>query len=175
MKNTYKKQSGAVLVLSLIILSALTLFVLSGSRTVLLQEKMTSAVRDLRVSIEIAESGVKDAEADIKALIDVSSFSDTGAGGLYSEGNAPTDIFDPTIWGEETSTLAVTVISGKQARYFIEDLGEISSTNSSSVSVNGYGKAKDEDTVHLFRIVSRSLGTNGHTERIISCHYGKKF
>ncbi|WP_354623372.1 PilX N-terminal domain-containing pilus assembly protein [Psychromonas sp. MME2] len=84
-----KKQSGAVLVISLIIVITLTLLVLSGTQSTLMQEKMTSAMREAHVSLEVAESGVKDAESMIENLTGVSGFSDTGAGGNIAKGMDP--------------------------------------------------------------------------------------
>ena len=175
----HKKQTGAVLIVSLIILVALTLFVLSGSNSVVMQEKMVSAVRDMHVSLEIAESGIADAESAIEALSDVTSFDTTGTNGLYSEGHGPTDLFADTLWADSNIThlaTANTVISKSQARYFIEYLGIYTSSNAiTDNSVKTYGAKSSESDISLFKIVSRSLGINGNTERIIVSHYAKSF
>lgn len=174
----YKKQSGSVLVISLVALLALTLFVISGSQTVMVQEKMTAAVRDMHVSLEIAESGVRDAEQLIEALSDTNGFSDAGLNGLYSKGNAPDDVFASTTWSTTNSAGATTktLSSGEVARYFIEYLGEqYAASNTSSVSIDGYGETLESSDVHLFRIVARSLGRSGNTARVVESHYAKSF
>lgn len=170
----HKKQSGATLIISLIILVSLTLFVLSGSQTVLLQEKMTAAVRDNHISLEIAESGITDAKAIIEALSDVSSFNSSGSNGLYSEGDGPTDLFADATWTDANTAEATTEVSGENAKYFIEDLGEESSSDdSSSVSISGYGETSDTSDIEIFKIVSRSIGRDENTERIIVSYYAK--
>ena len=172
-----KNQSGAVLIISLIILFSLTLLVLSSSQVVLVQEKMTSAVRDMHISLEIAQSGIADAENKIENLTDINSFDSVGKNGLYSKGNGPTDIFDTDLWRGTRSVVATTNISDEAARYFIEDLGLISdfTTETSSVEIkNNYGKKTTTTSdVHVFKIVARSLGGNGNSERIIMDYYTK--
>ena len=173
----YKKQCGAILVISLIILFSLTFLVLSGSQTVVVQEKMTAAVRDLHISLEIAESGLEDAEALIDGLVDVSSFNDSGSNGRYSQDNGPADLFNTTTWADDKTSAATTVISGQVARYFIEYLGElpVPDDDLSAVSVMGYGETTGGGDVHAFKIASRSLGVNGNTERVVVSYYGKRF
>jgi len=171
-----KKQSGAVLIVSLIVLVALTLFVLSGSHSVMMQEKMVSAVRDMHVSLEVAESGVLDAEQVIEGLTDVTSFNASGSNGLYSEGNGPTDLYDDALWNSSNVATAGTSISSNQALYFVEYLGVYtSSTAIIDDSVETYGDESAESETSLFKIVSRSLGINGNTERIIVSYYAKSF
>jgi len=172
-----KKQSGAILIISLIILLSLTLFVLSGSQSVIIQEKMTSAVRDVHISLEGAESGVMDAEQYIETLTDAdavdSAFTSSGAGGLYSQGSAPTDLFADATWSD-SDAVATTTLSDVEVLYFIEDLGYVSSSDdSSSVSITGYGEISDDSDVRVFKIVSRSMGNSENTERLIVGYYGK--
>ena len=172
----YKKQSGAVLMISLVILLGLTLLVLSGSRTVMVQEKMTAAVHDTHISLEIAESGIVDAEAAIEALTSVDNFSSTGSGGLYSKDNGPSDLFSDETWLSAVSTQATNQISGETASFFIEDLGETSfEGTTSNVAMSGYGTTSSEIDTHIFKIVVRSLGRDGNTERIIVSNYAKSF
>lgn len=174
-----KKQSGAVLIISLIILVALTVFVLSASQSVLIQEKMTSAVRDMHLSLEITESGVKDAEAYIEGLSNTSTFSDTGTDGLYSQGTGPVDLFADATWTDDVIRRAVTDVSDNNivASYFIEDMGEITFGNddSSSLAISTYGDISESRAAGVFKVVSRSLGRNGNTERIIISYYAKSF
>lgn len=60
-----KKQAGAVLIISLIILLVITLMGLAGMQTTSLQEKMASNMRDQNIAFQAAESVLRDAEADI--------------------------------------------------------------------------------------------------------------
>ena len=171
-----KKQSGAVLIISLIILIILTVLVLSSTQSTLMQEKMTSSMRDSHISLEMAESGLKDAENLIDTLVGVSTF--TGLNGLYSENNGPIDVFADAIWTNNLTIAATTETSGTGivSRYFVEDLGVlIINENSSKLNIVGYGETTGSGDIHGFKIVSRSEGRDGNTERIIVGYYAKRF
>ncbi len=168
------KQSGAILVTTLIILFALTFFVLSGSQSVVMQEKMTAAVRDIHVSLEIAESGLKDGEVVVAGLTDLSQFNDSGSNGFYSEGFGPSDLFTESTWETDITHTAATAVSGQQARYFIEYMGVMPLTgNYDTVTIHGYGETAVENNAHLFKVVSRALGGSGNSERILVSYYSK--
>ena len=169
-----KKQSGTVLIVSLMILISLTLLVLSATQSTLMQEKMTSAMRDAHISLEVAESGVRDAEEMIDALTSVTGFSDAGSGGMYSEGNGPADLFDDSVWSSTLTNAATGQISGLVSRYFVEYLGLFSVGDSLS-NINVGEKKSTNGDVHGFKIVARSVGRDGNTERVIVSYYGKSF
>lgn len=169
-----KKQSGATLIISLIILIILTILVLSGSQSTIIQEKMTAAIRDSHVSLEIAESGIRDAEEMIEGLSSVAGFNDVD--GRYSENSGPADIFASATWADSLTSAATTSVSGSVARYYVEYLGLLSlDDDSSGLNMTGYGETTGEGDVHGFKVVSRSVGRDGNTERIIVSYYGKRF
>lgn len=169
-----RKQSGAVLVISLIILIMLTVLVLSGTQSTIMQEKMTSAIRDSHISLEIAESGVRDAEQMIEGLTGVANFNDTS--GKYSENGGPVDLFDEDIWAANLTSTAATSVSGHVANYFVEYVGLLSfDEDLGALNMTGYGETTGGGDIHGFKIVSRSTGRDGNTERIIVSYYGKRF
>ena len=171
-----KKQSGAVLIISLIILIVLTVLVLSGMQSTLIQEKMTSSIRDSHISLEIAESGLKDAEDMIDTLVGVSTFN--GLNGLYSVNNGPSDVFADAVWTDSLTVAATTEITntGVVSRYFVEDLGVLTfNDNLPELNITGYGETTGGGDIRGFKIVSRSVGRDGNTERIIVGYYGKRF
>lgn len=172
-----KKQSGSVLIVSLIIVIALTLLVLSSTQSTLIQEKMTSSMMDMNISLEVTESGVTDAEATIDSLVDLSGFSNAGNDGRYSEGNGPVDLFDETIWTDALTLDATTSISNLTATYFIEHLGILPvSVDEDNLNIEGYEKnTADIGDVDGFKIVSRLADTDGNTKRIIVSYYGRQF
>jgi len=171
------RQQGAALIVSLFILLLMTLLSLSGTQTTMMQEKMTSAVRDSNIALESAESGVKEAEAYIEGLVSTSSFSATGDGGIYSEGNAPADYFSSAIWTDAKTIAATHGINDTTARYFVVDIGEIDveADNSTDLNLGGYGKTTvGGGEVTAFRAVARGTGQSGTAERIIITMYGKR-
>lgn len=171
-----KKQSGAVLIISLVILIVLTVLVLSGTQSTLVQEKMTASIRNSHISLEIAESGLKDAEEMIDTLVGVSTF--TGLNGLYSVNNGPSDIFADSVWTDSLTIAATTEVTnaGVVSRYFVEDLGVLTFNNNlSELNITGYGENTGGGEIRGFKIVSRSVGRDGNTERIVVGYYGKRF
>ena len=63
--STMKRQQGAVLVVSLIMLLIMTLIGLSSMRTTILEEKMAGNYRDRNIAFQAAEAALLDAEADV--------------------------------------------------------------------------------------------------------------
>ena len=181
MQGGYKcKQRGAVLAVSLIILLVITILSVQGIQTTLMQDKMTSAVRDGHVALEAAEAGLLDAETFIEGLVSTTDFKNDGAGGLYSVDTPkavkpvlPQDAFTDALWATAI-TRAGTSIDGITPRYFVMGLGTIS-TNSDSVSLDtGYGNTGGGGDITGFKIVSRAFGKNANTERIVVSYYGKR-
>lgn len=171
-----KKQSGVVLVISLVILLVLTLLVVSVGQSGVVQEKMTAAVRDSHISQELAESGLKDAENYIETLVTTNDFNDLGTGGLYAQGKGPADPFDPDVWANGITKDATTSLSGQVASYYIEYLGiqSLSDDDLGAVNMTGYGATTGGGDLNLFKVVSRSVGANGNSERILEIYYGKR-
>ncbi len=64
--NTLKSQSGAVLLVSLIMLLLLTLIGVTGMQTAGLEEKMAGNMRDRNIAFQAAEAALRDAERDIR-------------------------------------------------------------------------------------------------------------
>jgi len=172
-----KKQSGVVLVISLVILLVLTLLVVSVGQSGAVQEKMTAAVRDAHIAQEIAESGLKDAENYIDTLVTTSGFNDSGNDGLYTRNNGPVDPFASSVWDNSKTRAATTSVSGQVvARYYIEYLGiqSLSDDDLSAMNITGYGTTAGGGTINIFKAVSRSQGVNGNSERIVEIFYGKR-
>ena len=62
-----RRQRGASLVISLLLLVALTVLGISTIRTTNLQERMAGNARDLNIALQGAEAGLRDGEARIRA------------------------------------------------------------------------------------------------------------
>lgn len=64
-----KKQQGAVLVVSLLLLLVMTVLALGASQTTRLQERMSAGMRDRDLAFESAEAGVRNGERIIDSLV----------------------------------------------------------------------------------------------------------
>ena len=123
-KNT---QRGWVLVIGLVVLVMLTLIAMALMRTTLLEEKMAGASRDINLSFEAAEAGLRGAEAFIESQADDSAFTATGSG-LYAQGTAAGNL-EPapfgTNWVNDNSKVLSSTPTGvtRAPRYMIKKVG----------------------------------------------------
>ena len=174
-----QRQQGAVLVTSLIILLVLTVITVSGMQSSIMQEKMTSAIRDSNVSLESAETALREAEAFIETLVNTSDFNGadgTSTNGLYQKGEAP-DAFAEAAWTGSNSIVSTTDLKDSDInppRYYIELLGEISSDSNEDINVTTYGAGVGEGSVTGFRVVARGTGKSGTSQRVLTSFYGKR-
>lgn len=171
------RQKGAVLAVSLIILLVLTLVVMSSTQSIVLQERMTSAVRDGHVSLAVAEAAVADAESFIESRTNLDDFD--GSNGYYSLSNSPADFFDDDDidWTDSSKWQTSSAIDGVTAQYIIVDFGiiEVPTEDLSGINMMGYGQTTGGGDVNAFQIVSRATGKSGTAERMIMTYYGKRF
>lgn len=172
------RQNGAVLIVSLIILLVLTVVVLSANRGVVIQERMTSAIRESTMVFQAAESGLVHAEQQI-LLINTKADLDSKIGtiGFYDEGAGPANYLDKAgLWQAQGTTLnAPAVGSGYTAQYFIENLGQIQTDAAQNVTLATEVTANSppEVTGYAFRIVVRAQGVDGTPVRLVSGYFTK--
>ena len=177
-----RNQSGAALAISLIILLILTIVVLSSNQSTLVQEKMSAAVREGHVTLSLAESGIAEAEVYLDGLTEVdfvNDFNAAGAGGLYSEGEGPDDIFAPDVWAAaQTTNVTIDLPDNTtvDVQYFIQSLGRAGSgPATNNINVINYGEGFEAEGSDIFRIVARSTGTKNNAERVVVTYFGKNF
>jgi type IV pilus assembly protein PilX len=174
----FKKEQGAVLMVSLIILLVLTLIGISGARSVLMSERMTSASREAKVALEIAESVARLGEEEIEGLVKISDFG--AASWQHKEGEGPEDIFAKDTWKDANSTSKeVSMLDPEgnkiSGRMYVERFGMAAGdSNVDNVDLSTGSTGGDDTTVYVFKIVSRGVSASG-TERVIVTLYGKEF
>jgi len=82
----FNSQSGAALIVSLLILLVMTVIGISSMQTTNLQEKMASNTREREQAFEAAESALRNAEAFVENNVAVTANFDTdGSDGLYDD------------------------------------------------------------------------------------------
>lgn len=137
-----KRQSGAVLVVSLIILLVLTILGVNSMSSLVLEERMASHTRQSMVASQSAEVALRAAETWIAANINtpgnISQFWN-GTLGLYSLRTPRLqpnfDIYDDALWSDANSVVvniagidpagAKTQLVAQNPRYLIEYLGRV--------------------------------------------------
>lgn len=177
MNNSRQNQSGAVLIVSLVVLLVLTIVVLSANRNVLLQERMTAAIRDSDIAFQAAESGLVEAEEFINDVLPglggVGIFSATGDNGLYAINAGPSDYTDPAVWADGVTRQAVATANGYDVRYFVESLGAfaIGGLGESIALNNDYSQPEQDTVADVFRVVVRAAGPNGTPVKVVASYF----
>ena len=117
------RQGGATLVVVLILLLLMTLLGLASLRSTVLEERMTSNLLDRSLSFQVAEAGLREAEAAM-SLNPTFPAAGCNAQGLCAT-PVPTAIdrwLDPGFTGWRTG--AVSDPNTAAPRYIAEDMGE---------------------------------------------------
>lgn len=176
--SVLRRQSGAVLVVSLLFLLILTMIGVASMQTTTMEEKMAGNMRDRGVALQAAESGIRDGEAFIESVASTAAFNSSN-GGLYGEFETPPEPFAAATWASDTTSRAGTLLQGISAapRFFIRYTG-MATVDSSSLKVKGYGQGSPGD-VATFEITSRGTGITGGTtaatEAMVRTFYGRRF
>lgn len=150
-----KKQRGAVLIMSLIILLIMTIIGVTAMQVTVLEEKMAGNLRNKSLAFQAAESALRDAEAALTVAV-LPTFN--GSGGLY-QATSPQkwEIID---WGVPANIaaygggdLGTGTILASAPTYIIEELAPVLGSGGSLEA--GIPQATD-----YYRITSRGVGGN---------------
>ncbi|MGB5564141.1 MAG: PilX N-terminal domain-containing pilus assembly protein [Sedimenticolaceae bacterium] len=159
------RQSGAVLIVALVLLLVLTVLGVSGIQDTLITERMTGNFRDSSLAFEAAEAELRRWEREM----DDASF-DFDASGItsyaVSDSSLSVDPGDPLNYGTMayTSSLPLDFSSlSANPRYYLERLPPIPAPNSSLV----VGFPETAPTVQYFRITTKGFGLTPASEVIL--------
>lgn len=138
MFNQHSHQRGSVLLISIIMLIAITMMSVVAIKSSTLQERLAAGAMDQNVAFQAAESALRDAEKYINAGLDATSpFNISCTNGLCYSSKTTTSVWDaianwdksgfPIVYGAETAETAIADVA-IQPRYIIEllpDLGPL--------------------------------------------------
>lgn len=178
--NFKSKQSGAVLLISLVILLVLTLLAISGMQGSVMQERMATAQRDGMLALETAERAMREAEAALDNLPDLNDFGSTT--GFYESTagstNSPPSPFGANTWsrsgqtGDPVSAIAASSVDGTSPMYFFDYKGTVTLDSESQLprDISQYGGQAPAEFDYA-RIVVRAPGPSGTSARILEGFY----
>lgn len=170
--SNFRSQSGAALILSLLMLLVLTLLGVSSMQGSIMQERMVSGEREGMQSLEIAESALRDAEVMLENINLLSAFD--GTEGLYGTDNTAPDPlnFD---WATDTNALTANQVDGVTPKYFIQHMGDANQPEKlTDIVVEGYTNETGATDAQAFRIVAWSPGATGESQRVIESYYARQ-
>ncbi|WP_100641330.1 pilus assembly PilX family protein [Marinobacter salexigens] len=162
-----KAQSGVALLVSLVILLVLTLLAVSSMQGSLVQERMASAQRDAAGSLEAAELALYAVEDNIEA--GTWSHENTHSF-MHDKGDEPS-IFDASTWeGSSTDSVSIDVGDNREARVFLEYLGDMNLTEDSG-SLHVEKRNAVQINAHVVRVVVMGRGPSGSSRRFVESFY----
>lgn len=170
-----RRQRGAVLVVSLVILLVITMIAAGSMRGTILEEKMAGNTRDRNLAFQAAESAVREAEIFIDSVASLGAFP--GSGGLYGLVDAEPDYSAETTWADASNHVdADSAYGAYQApKYYIKHYTTVTGTEG-ALNLSGYGDNKGTGDVTVFRIVSRATGGSAESaEVLLRSYYGRGF
>jgi type IV pilus assembly protein PilX len=164
-----RRQNGAILVFCLVFLSILTVMGTSGMETTVLEERMSTNMRDYSLAFQSAESALKNAEAWLIAQDTLPTVSGDGSTTVWSESAMDPSAIDGKYWWDHANINAAwwaanaDAITGvadvaSQPAYVIEEYRTVDTGNSLSI---GSGEVPRTRTFH--RITARGVGINSAT------------
>jgi len=170
--RAHPRQSGAVLIMSLLILFLLTIIGLSAMSRSTMDEKMTSNMRDKQVAFEAAEYALRQGESVVANLATPSSFNQSN--GLYGLYDTEPDYSASGTWTSNASVPVGTSISGAktQPRYFAKIISEVQAKGSAA-NISGYPGSVA--TTYYIRITARGTGISDNSQVILREIYAKEF
>lgn len=179
-------QSGAALLVSLVILLVLTLLALSSMQGTTTQEKMVSSQRDAQIALEGAEAALVAAEAELRGGT-VPTF--LASNGLYDETTLPPDaVLDPQTWlapsggGHGNGTRAAPMpkddsgqdLLAEAPRYFIKATPATGSAPTAGFGLGaggvGDGVQVSDSNGKVYRVVAFSSGASGQAARAVEAY-----
>jgi len=171
------KQTGAVLVVSLLMLVIMTLIGVTSMRTTILQEKMSGNTRDTMLAFQAAETVLLDGESfvenDLNAL--AVAFDGTRAG-LYPADTNPNPFLAAT-WADDASRIYSGLYAGvtTQPRYIVEILKALDNPANDLNAGDSYDEIASLGTRYAFRVTARGTGGTDNAQSIIQSNYIRAF
>ena len=177
--NLYHNQQGATLIISLVILIALTLVGITSMQSSRTELSMAGNQREAGLMFQAAEMGLITAENFVENSTSKGVFAQPNLG-LFTVDAGNTsydtpDYFNDSDWDSQSQT-ADTSIHGlediEQPRFKVEYLGD-RDNNPQAIAVTSYTDPGVGDIVSIYRATARGRGLTGNSYRYVQSYYGK--
>ena len=172
-KINNKKQSGAVLLVSMVILVALTMLGVTSMKSSLSELTMAGNLRESGLTFQAAEAGLKTAERLVEDSVTVTLFD--GSNSLLNESNVDPDYLAKASWTSASESNVVLKNIGVKPKYIIRYLGERDSNAKANIALGGYGRNQSGTVISNFRVTSRGSGQTGNFYRVVQSYYAKEY
>jgi len=173
---SHKKQTGVVLVISLIMLLLLTIIGITSMQVTGLEEKMAGNYRDHNIAFQAAETALRAGEANIFNIVALGAFD--GTNGLLGDTDDLHDYSAATTWSSNANSIEyIPNISGMttKPRYYIKFLSTGVDSSAASINISSYGNSNAGGALSYFLVTARGTGGRDSTPVILRSHYAKRF
>ena len=177
--STVKKQRGAILVLSLTLLTVLTMVAITGMKTSVLEEKMSGNIRSAQLALQAAESALNDATNEINNFANINALTSTN--GLLIREDVELDYFSLNTWdmgSPANYTIAPALGSTQLAtppRWIIKHMGQ------ENICSKSAGLSLDKNNPmfsprcrrEVFRVTAHGTGLTPNTTKTLQLYYAR--
>lgn len=171
-----RRQRGAILIVSLLLLVVLTVLGVTVMRTTGMQERMAGNTRDLNLALQGSEAGLRDGEERIRAQI-VRPVATANAGCVFCQrGALPVALDDPTVfnWAANAQEFGaagardlMAVELPEDPRYVIEEVAFVRDS-----LVVGQEASDGRD---FYQVTARSTGASGQANTVLQTTYTRRY
>lgn len=167
-----RTQTGAALVISLLILLIMTIFGVSSMQSTTLEERMAGNMRDQNLAFQSAEAALIEGERFLENTLLIVTDSTAG---LHARNSAP-NVFDADTWvnNAKSRSASVSLNDEQQARFYIESIGEISKPTGQDLTFDAGGNKSKGGDITGYKVVAIGKGPSGTSQSILQSYYGKK-
>ena len=169
------RQNGAALVVSLVILIAMTMLGITSMRSSSTELTMAGNLRESELTFQAAEAGLRSAEAIVNNSISPSIFDGSSAS-MLSKSDIDPDYFANATWeGATPLPLNLTGIS-TNPKYVIKYLGDWAQNPLSLINIGGgYADMPPGQIISNFRVTVRGSGQTGRSFSTVQSYFGKEY
>ena len=169
------QQQGAALIVSLVILVAMTMLGITSMRGSSTEIAMAGNLREAGLTFQAAEAGLRSAETIVETSASSAMF-DGGSLSLLGEFDNDPDYLDKSTWeGATELNLSLAGISNNP-RYIIKFLGTWAQNPLALVNIGqGYGGQPPGRITSNYRVTTRGEGQTGRTFRTVQSYYGVEY
>jgi len=174
MRNSAQSQTGAVLVVSLIMLLLMTIIGVAAMRTTVLQEKMAGNLGDLDRAFEASEAALREGERWVNVLVTRPDTTTSCAAPCQVVWDKVDAILNPidaaSTWDSDNVRVYAGEIPAVAAlpEYYIEH-DEFRNDNLN------VGTSNDNVGRDLYRLTARGVGGAATTQAIVRTAYARRF
>lgn len=175
LSSRLNNQQGVALVVSLIILVAMTMLGITSMKGSSTELTMAGNTRETGITFQAAEAGLRYAESIVEDSNSDAIF-DGNSASMLSETDTDPDYLDPSIWSGTDSAVVTLSGIGTNPQYVIKFLGNWAQNPLALVNIgSGYGGQPPGIVISNFRTTSRGTGQTGNTFRTVQSYYGKEY